>query len=355
MATKSLGLGVTGDLVNDPLYNYGTEDDTVIVEADSGDHNIVIDYQSDLNLNFGLSIRTGAGDDRIDSTLADTGSSQWIFAGSGNDTVEGGDARESVADGSGNDRLVLGGGSDEILAGSGNDFYDGGAGSDDWISFGIKSIDAETNAAPVANTARVSINLSVVSAQNLGNFGLDTVRNIENVAGGAGDDFLTGNAANNKLYGGLGNDVIDGGRGNDELRGQQGRDVLIGGQGADTLYAGDVLSDGAARDLIVYKLISDSGLTSATQDKITGFDRGGLANDDKIDLSAVDANIYQAGNQAFQFSAAGPGLPGNGGKVWLTVRNGDTVVNVDNDYDVAAEMTFVVKGVTGLTAADFIL
>jgi len=58
----------------------------------------------------------------------------------------------------------------------------------------------------------------------------DTLRNIENVIGTAGDDHITGNASNNRLQGGAGHDVIDGGAGSD---------VIIGGLGGDDLYGGN--------------------------------------------------------------------------------------------------------------------
>jgi Ca2+-binding RTX toxin-like protein len=46
----------------------------------------------------------------------------------------------------------------------------------------------------------------------------DTLRNIENVLGGTGNDTLTGDAAANLLSGGGGNDVLDGGAGLDTFQ-----------------------------------------------------------------------------------------------------------------------------------------
>lgn len=353
MATKRLGAGVTGDLVNDPLYNFGLGADYVYVEAGSGDHKGSLNPRG---LDYGLSIRTGAGDDMISTLSADAGSEQWTFAGSGNDRVYGGAARDVVIDGSGNDVVRLGDGADRVIVGAGNDAYDGGAGGEDWISFGVLSFDAETGLPPQAATSGVAINLASSLAQNFGVFGTDVAINFENVSGTGGHDTLTGSAVKNVLYGGLGNDILYGMSGNDDLRGHQGSDVFVGGLGADYLNVSDLFQSAAARDTIVYQSITESGTTQTTRDRISGFDRGGLASDDKINLSTIDADVSLAGNQAFQFSGnALVGLPGNGGQVWLTVQGANTIVNVDNDADAAAEMTFVVEGVTGLTAVDFIL
>ena len=68
-----------------------------------------------------------------------------------------------------------------------------------------------------------------------------------NIAGGSGNDTMTGGSGADLLQGGRGNDVIrgaggadqlEGGVGNDVLFGGDGRDRLIGDAGADTLYTG---------------------------------------------------------------------------------------------------------------------
>jgi hypothetical protein len=63
-----------------------------------------------------------------------------------------------------------------------------------------------------------------------------------NIAGGSGNDTMTG---------GSGADVLQGGRGNDAIRGAAGSDVLEGGVGNDDLYGGDgrdQLDGGAGAD-----------------------------------------------------------------------------------------------------------
>jgi len=67
------------------------------------------------------------------------------------------------------------------------------------------------------------------------------------IAGGDGNDTLTGGTfadelqggnGNDTLRGGLGDDVLTGGAGNDTLRGGLGNDIFTGGTGNDTIYGG---------------------------------------------------------------------------------------------------------------------
>jgi len=94
------------------------------------------------------------------------------------------------------------------------------------------------------------------------------------IAAGGGDDTLLGGTAKDRLDGGLGNDMIDGGL---------GRDSLSGGLGADTFR---------------FKSVAEAALGDVIRD----FD---LADGDRIDLSAVDADVTVAGDQTFDtFSQA---------------------------------------------------
>ena len=76
--------------------------------------------------------------------------------------------------------------------------------------------------------------------------GAATVRNIENVTGGTGDDSLVGSFAVNTLSGGAGAEWIVGGPGNDILNGDAGADVLVWSNGDGT----DVDEGGADGDIV---------------------------------------------------------------------------------------------------------
>ncbi len=133
--------------------------------------------------------------------------------------------------------------------------------------------------------------------------------------GGGGHDRLFGQAGGDQLWGGAGNDTLDGGAGNDRLTGGDGADLLRGGADADILIgdAGDdvlegglgrdAMTGGAGADVFVFVSAAEIGLRTGRpdpRDHITDFQTGV----DRIDLSALDADATQAGNQAFTFVGA---------------------------------------------------
>ncbi|WP_448187233.1 PQQ-dependent sugar dehydrogenase [Azospirillum sp. sgz301742] len=141
------------------------------------------------------------------------------------------------------------------------------------------------------------------------------------LAGGAGDDPLTGNDRNDTVIGGAGNDTLTGGNGADVLLGNTGNDVLLGNRGADTLFGGrddDVLFGGVGDDALFGddgndRLSGDSG-----NDTMTG---GGGA-----DLFAFALGSGQDVIADFDF-AAGDRLALPAGMGWtVTARGGEAVV-----------------------------
>jgi hypothetical protein len=88
-------------------------------------------------------IDAGAGDDRVDGTQVNS-ARVIVYAGLGNDTVNGGAGDDYLDGGAGNDALQGGAGDDVLIGGSGNDTVKGGAGEDilvkgsgsDWLDGG---------------------------------------------------------------------------------------------------------------------------------------------------------------------------------------------------------------------------
>lgn len=149
-------------------------------------------------------LRGGGGADRLTGNAGDN----LLYGAAGEDRLTGG---------AGDDLLNGGKGADTLTGGAGNDTLIGGKGFD-WAVF---------------NTRRdVTVNLSLVRPQATAE-GMDLLRQIEGVRGGAGDDRLSGNGAANWLIGGGGDDLLIGGGGRDTLEGGAGNDILIGGSGAD--------------------------------------------------------------------------------------------------------------------------
>jgi Ca2+-binding RTX toxin-like protein len=154
------------------------------------------------------------------------------------------------------------------------------------------------------------------------------------VFGGTGDDILTGSGKADVLYGdgsaaskSDGNDVLSGGKGVDHLFGENGKDVLIGGAG------GGILSGGARADAFVFLKVTDS--TTAHTDLITD-----LTADDRIDLSAIDANTVLKGDQAFTLVAS---LDGHAGQLVLSFDANGDVTSLIGDVDGDGQADFVVR------------
>ncbi len=353
MVLKVLTNGLGGDLNNAP-DNFGLDNDLITVASQA----IAYDYI----------IQTLAGADLIDLRVTNAGNTHSVSSGAGRDTVQGGAGQERIRDQSGNDLFILRGGNDYCYSGKGNDTIDGGAGLD-----GISFLNLYNNAGIAAvNSSGITCDLAKTDVQDFGIFGKDRIKGFESVDGGAGADRLFGTGGANVMYANDGNDLLVGrggaddlygGRGNDRLTGSAGADYLNSGEGKDRLTGGagadefDISEDIVAeRDTIIYTRISDSGngLSPATIDVITFFDQGGLATDDKIDLSAIDASPNQAGNQAFLFRGTG-NFTSPRGEVRLVKGEVDTLVMVDIDGDGKSEMNILLDGVTGLTAGDFFL
>jgi Ca2+-binding RTX toxin-like protein len=148
------------------------------------------------------------------NTINGTPAGDRIFAGAGNDVVNGRGGRACIDLGLGNDRAQGGGAADLVVAGAGSDRVSGNAGND-----------------------RVD-----------GNAGNDALN------GASGNDRLTGGTGDDSLSGGIGSDVLTGGSGRDRLSGGAGRDRVSGNAGNDRINVRgggrDRVNCGAGRDVV---------------------------------------------------------------------------------------------------------
>jgi Ca2+-binding RTX toxin-like protein len=206
------------------------------------------------------------------------------------------------------------------------------------------------------NLFTYSTSTNDISGTKVGDF---IISNGENIYGLGGNDLLVAKCVSNSstliLDGGDGNDQLDaalyntrmvGGGGNDTCTGRSGNDTLIGGLGKDTLEGG------AGNNLFVFETIKDSGKTATEADLIgDNDDKGGWGIDfsvgnDRIDLSAIDANTMTRGNQAFNFS----GITATKNSAWVSYDSslntgGSSLLWVDNTGDTKADMCVVIVGV----------
>lgn len=180
----------------------------------------------------------------------------------------------------------------------------------------------------------------LVLSLGMGTAGTDRVFasvNADGIAVLDGNDYVYAGAGNDTVSGGQGDDRIDGGTEDDDLAGDEGADRLVGGAGNDRLTGGadrDVYDGGDGSDRFIF---SDGSSVQGAHDVIAtrsvtpAFELGS----DVIDLSAIDADVTQAGNQAFIFGG-GKGT----GHLWLETRN---------------DRTFVLGNVDGMGGAEFVL
>jgi hypothetical protein len=202
--------------------------------------------------------------------------SAFVFAADGADTVASSVAIR-VDGGSGNDRLTGSPFGDALYAGEGRDVLRGEAGGDalqdgrlrapyppDWLfpdfypiprdpiapvraerdifdgGDGVDALGYEgRRRVVVADLARTGRHAGVRGER-------DSLRGLEGLVGGNGDDRLLGDGAANLLWGGAGDDVLVGRAGDDQLEGGEGTDRSRGGAGDDIIGGGLDLSPALA-------------------------------------------------------------------------------------------------------------
>jgi Ca2+-binding RTX toxin-like protein len=177
------------------------------------------DYIYAQGVTIPCSMNGGAGDDTL------TG-------GNANDTLVGGDGNDWLVGNAGNDSLEGDNGNDSLFGGAGNDYLNGG--TDAFFYYGSDGDDL-LDGGPGNNWAIYShrldnLTIRLDGTNRSGGVGEhDTLVNIQNVIGGAGNDVIIGNNVVNYL---------DGGTGNDTVYGQAGNDLLVGNVGNNTVYDG---------------------------------------------------------------------------------------------------------------------
>ncbi len=292
---------------------------------------------------------------RFQNRHVDTGGGgvEWLssiegVAGSPGDDVLGGTNNSNVLAGNDGDDLLTGRGGGDILYGL-SDFQGAPAG-DDTLDGG----DGRDTAVIAAGTLPISASLAIQETAQAVGLGVVTLIGIEALFTGDAADELVGNAANNTLGGGLGGDLLQGGDGPDVLWGDgwargfrlvadigsqfAGDDTLEGGEGADVLVGGigsDRLVGGNAADRFVFLNTDASAANVGKVDLIAD-----LEAKDWIDLSAIDANAAVAGDQAFVVVLAAP----NAGQAQIWFDGADTWIELNTDADAALEARIRILG-----------
>ena len=129
----------------------------------------------------------------------------------------------------------------------------------------------------------VTLNGSTDALLMVGGVYEDTLRRVENIFGGSGDDFITGDALANTFRGGLGADILDGGAGVDTadysdktqsvvltLNGAADTVVAVGGSAEDTLRNIENVIGGSAGDFLTGDGLANSFQGGGGADVIDG-------------------------------------------------------------------------------------
>ena len=162
--------------------------------------------------------------------------------------------------------LAGGGGDDTLTGGLGADTLTGGKGRDT----------ADYSAAGLG----VTVDLSLARAQVTRSAGADTLREVENITGGAGRDTLRGNVQAN---------ILTGGAGNDTLAGRGGGDLLDGGTGVD------VVDYTAARRRVTVNLNTGSASASRRTDTLVALENATGGRGADLLIGDGLANVLRGG------------------------------------------------------------
>lgn len=170
--------------------------------------------------------------------------------------------------------------------------------------------------------------------------------------GNSGSDLLLGGKADDELLGGNGTDILRGNRGDDFMKGGRGFDQLYGGKDEDILFGGrgtDELTGGRDDDTFVFTSLGKSQTGSGYRDLIRDFQAGR----DKIDLLEIDARPDMRGDQAFDF--IGQDEFSGAGEVRYHFDGGNTIVEVNTDFNDSPDMEIALTGRISLIGDDFVL
>ncbi len=250
-----------------------------------------------------------------------------------NDNLSGDATANTVSGGAGDDTLATGGN-----AGGTVDLLDGGTGSD--------------TASFADYTANVTARLNGANdgTANIAGAAIATLRGIENLTGGAGNDILIGDDNANVLEGGLGNDVLDGGAGIDTL--------LFTGTTGVTVNLTALTAQGLGDDTVLgfENVRTGSGADSVTGDagNNTLFDGGGndiydgAAGADTVDYSGSTSSVTVNLNTTIAQTVGAFGGSD-------TITNMENVIGATNFANTLVGGNTTANRLVGGTLADFVI
>ena len=236
----------------------------------------------------------------------------------------------------GGDRLEGGAGDDWLNGGTGADILVGGAGDDTYV---VDHADDQVQEAAGQGSDSLHSSVSRTLGEHQEHLSLSGTAALRG----------TGNALDNRLIGNSAGNLLRGLEGNDNLNGQEGDDRLDGGAGDDRLRGGegrDLLRGGSGADRFEFVAFFELGLSGRPEEVIEDFTPG----QDRLDLSALDADVATAADDAFDAILDDRAAFTRAGQLKLE----DEVLYGNVDGDEAADFAITLTGVDRLSLADLI-
>ena len=230
-----------------------------------------------------IDVFADSGSDSVDTSQ--TGVTDRVYGGAGDDVITTGSGNDSVYGEAGNDSATLGLGADYFSGGTDNDTARGGDGNDSL--FGGDNDDRLHGEAGNDSVDGGNHNDSLTGGD--GNDSLFGQAGNDTCSGGNGNDSVRGGSNSDSIYGNAGRDVLRGDAGNDYLSGAAGDDKLFGDSGTDSVHGGD------GRDMLMGgpNNNADSLTGGSGQDRfIEWSSTSSGSSETRADVASEDAVIY---------------------------------------------------------------
>lgn len=233
-----------------------------------------------------------------------------IAPGTGNDTVTGTAAADSLNGYAGNDTLTGLAGNDTLDGGTGADSIAGGLGNDTYVVDNAGDVVTEASG---QGTDLIKSDVSFTLSENVENLTLTSGGNI-NGTGNSLANTITGNAGNNVLDGSAGADKLIGGSGDDTYvidttsdkiteklnEGTDTVNVAIAAAGSKYTLAANV-ENGVITSTVAFSLTGNASNNILTGNAAINTLNGGAGNDTLIGGLGKDVLTGGAGSDVFRF------------------------------------------------------